>query len=137
MQPTPNRRTVLLEGYTVDEILALPSEVLEDFVFTGESVVFRVGSAEVLGEFRRGQGRLVLELAQIEGGGEGVLPSIGALARRYALGEGLHEIEWIVHAVSCARPNAKLRQMLQRRGFVIRHVPGSGDAYHRVEAVRR
>jgi len=133
----PERRTVLLEGYTVDEILAVPPADLDAFVFTGESVVFRAGSAELLAEFRRTQSRLILELAHVDGGGEGVLPTLGALAHRYAVREGLAEVEWIVHAVACAKPNLKLRRMLERRGFVVSDVPGVGEAYHAVEAVDR
>lgn len=36
--------------------------------------------------------------------------SHGSLARRFADARGLDSIEWIVHAVSCAKPNLKLPQ---------------------------
>ncbi len=132
-----SRRTVLLEGFTADEILAVPAGDLDALVFVGEPVVFRVGSAEVLGEFRCRDARLILELAHIDGGGEGVLPTLGSLAQRYAAREGLDQIEWIVHAVTCAAPNPRLKHMLERRGFTVAALPGVGDAYHAIESVHR
>jgi len=39
-------------------------------------------------------------------------------------------IEGIVHAVSCAKPNLKLRRVLERRGFVVEKIDGVGEAYH-------
>jgi len=38
-----------------------------------------------------------------------------------------------VHAVSCAKPNLKLRRVLDRRGFVVREIPGFGEAYHFID----
>jgi lysophospholipase L1-like esterase len=134
--PRPPRQ-VRIEGYTPVEILALPDEQVEAFVFTGEPLVIKVGSAELLGEFRLRTDALVVELAQIEGGGEGVLPTLTALAARYAAQRGLAEVEWIVHAVTCAQPNLKLRQTLERRGFVIEDIPGTGMAYHYRQPIRR
>lgn len=125
----------MLEGYTPEEVLAADPSELAELIFTGEPLVLRAGMAELLGEFRVAGHRLVLELAQIDGGGEGVLPTLGALAQRYAAREGLREIEWVVHAVSCAQPNLKLQRILDRRGFVVEEVPGSGMAYHMVQAV--
>ncbi|HTW59630.1 MAG TPA: hypothetical protein VMD99_15995 [Terriglobales bacterium] len=78
---------------------------------------------------------MTIELAQIEGGGEGVLMSMASLAKRYARLNGLTEMEWIVHAVSCAKPNLKLRRVLERRGFAVKHVEGVGEAYHFLENV--
>ena len=86
--------------------------------------------AEILGQFRVTNDRLVLELAQIDGGGEGVLPTIWNLAERYARLEHLKTVEWIVHAVHCAKPNLRLRDVLKRRGFVVENLPGIGETYH-------
>ena len=36
------RRKVLIEGYSVDEILGLSNEQLDQFVFCGEPIVLRV-----------------------------------------------------------------------------------------------
>ena len=54
-----------------------PEEYLEELAFTGAPLVVRVGSSEVLGQFRIRSGCLVVELAHIEGGGERVLPTSG------------------------------------------------------------
>jgi hypothetical protein len=131
--PRP-RREVLFEGLREDEILNLPNETVEQLVLLGEPIVFRVGSAMLLGSFKLKADRLVVELAQIEGGGDGALPSLASLTRRYATQHGLSGVEWIVHAVSCARPNLKLRRVLERRGFVVEQVAGVGEAYHFIDA---
>jgi hypothetical protein len=103
-------------------------------VLNGEPMVFRAGSATVLGEFRRDKDCLVIELAQIEGGGEGVLVSLWSLVHRYARLQKIETIEWIVHAVTCAKPNLKLRRVLDRRGFTVRDIPGIGQAYYYLES---
>ncbi len=126
-------KPILIEGYTPDEILALPDAQVAAFVFTGGPVVFTAGSATILGEFRLEADRLIVELAQIEGGGEGVLPTLGGLAERYARQHHLARVDWVVHAVHCAQPNLKLRHMLERRGFVVQDVPGIGPAYYYVQ----
>ena len=127
------RREVLFEGLSEQEILNLPSEELENLVLLGEPLVFRAGSAVLLGSFKVARDRLVIELAQIEGGGEGVLVSLASLAKRYARLQKLSGIEWIVHAVTCAKPNLKLRRVLEHRGFTIEEIEGVGEAYHLIE----
>jgi hypothetical protein len=129
------QRSVTIEGYTADEILALPDEQLDTFVFVGEPLLFRAGTATILGEFRIVEDHLVAELAQIDGGGEGVLPALWVLVERFAARRKLSSVEWIVHAVNCARPNPKLRRVLERRGFEVRDIAGTGDAYHLVRKV--
>ncbi len=57
----------------------MPDDELDVLVFCSDPIAFRSGSAEILGRFERGEGRLVMELAHIEGGGEGVLPALYAL----------------------------------------------------------
>lgn len=120
---------LLIEGYTVDEILALPNEQLQAIVLSDEPIVFRAGSANLLGRFRVESRLLVMELAHVDGGGEGALPALASLASRYAQRENLEGIEWRIHAVHCARPNLKLRRVLERRGFAVRDVPGVGECY--------
>jgi hypothetical protein len=121
---------MLFEGFTEEEILGLSAETVEGLIVLGEPLVFRVGSATVLGSFKISSNRLVIELAQIEGGGEGVLVALASLTRRYAALRKLDGTEWIVHAVSCAKPNPKLRTVLERRGFVVEEIAGVGVAYH-------
>lgn len=128
-------REILIEGYSAHDILNFPSEQIEALVLTGEPLIFRAGSAQVLGKFRIEGRRLTVELAQIEGGGEGVLTALWLLAERYAKGQALLEVEWIVHALNCAKPNPKLRPFLERRGFVVREVAGVGQAYHQIHSV--
>jgi hypothetical protein len=131
------RKEILIEGYTTEEILNLPHEEVEALVLTGQPLIFKVGSAQILGEFRVEGKRLVVELAQIDGGGEGVLPTLWLLVERYAKHQGLDEIEWIIHALNCAKPNPKLRPILERRGFVIRDVLGVGQAYYQLHPVAK
>jgi hypothetical protein len=126
---------VKFEGFTEQEILALPKDHVNALILIGQPLVFRAGSATILGSFEQKTNRLVIELAQIEGGGEGVLISLAALVKRYATLNGLTEIEWIVHAVTCAKPNPKLRPILERRGFVVKQIDGVGEAYHIIEWV--
>ncbi|MEM9402378.1 MAG: hypothetical protein AAGA44_07825 [Pseudomonadota bacterium] len=128
-------RNVKFEGLTPDEILDLEVADVDELVFNGEDVVVNIGSAQILGQFSLRDDVMVIELAQIDGGGEGVLPAIGSLASKLAKQREIREIEWQVHAVTCAQPNLKLRQMLVRRGFEIRRVDGVGEVYHQVSAV--
>lgn len=100
-----------IEGYSPDEILALRDDQLDVFVLSARPIVFRAGTAEILGEFKVRGESLVVELAQIDGGGEGVLPTLTSLAQRYAKQRRLKS-EWVVHALNCAEPNLKLRRVL-------------------------
>jgi hypothetical protein len=77
----------------------------------------------------------MIELAQIDGGGEGVLATLWLLAERYARQRRLSFVEWIVHAVACAKPNLKLRALIEKRGFEVRDIVGIGRAYCYVHAV--
>jgi hypothetical protein len=124
MRSGPGLHTVKIEGLTPQEILALPQEQLDALVLTGKPLVFQAGTATILGEFKQSASGLKVELAQIDGGGEGVLPTLWVLTERYAKQRGLSQVEWIVHAVNCARPNPKLRRVLQRKGFKIQSVGG-------------
>ena len=63
-------REILFEGFSRNEILRVPPEQIEQLVLTGEPIVFAAGTARILGEFRLRNNRLVVTLAQIEGGGE-------------------------------------------------------------------
>jgi hypothetical protein len=123
-------KQVNIEGYTSEEILALPDQMMEAFVFCDEPFAFRIGSAEILGEFRLSSDSLVVELAHIDGGGEGVLLSLWILAERYAKKRKRKQVEWIIHALTCAKPNLKLRRLLETKGFEIKRVKGDIEAYY-------
>jgi len=122
-------KEILIEGYTPEEILAVPDDQLDALVLCDEPIVFRAGTAQILGEFRVVNDSLEIELAQIEGGGEGVLPTLWTLADRYARRRELKRVEWIVHALNCAKPNPKLRRVLERKGFSIARVRGDVEAF--------
>lgn len=123
-------REIKFEGYSAEEILEMPVEEINEFILIGEPLVLLIGSAKILGEFRVNGETLVVELAQIEGGGEGVLQSLWQLTEQYAAKNKLKQVEWIVHAINCAKPNLKLKRVLEKRGFNIESINGIGDAYH-------
>lgn len=122
-------REILFEGLTPEAILELPAQEIEQLVLAGEPLVFTAGSARILGEFRRFNDRLNVTLAQIEGGGEGVLPALTILIEKFARSQSLTAVEWIVHAVHCAKPNLKLKRVLERKGFVVKEVHGATAYY--------
>ena len=128
-------REINIEGYSPEEILGLPDEQLDALVLSGEPLVFRAGSAEILGKFKIRGESLIVELAQIDGGGEGVLPTLTSLTHRYAKQRGLKRVEWIVHALNCAEPNLKLRRVMERRGFQVTDVEDVGKAYYQVHEI--
>jgi hypothetical protein len=123
-------REILFEGLTPEAILERPAQEIEQLVLTGEPIIFTAGSARILGEFRRSSDRLNVTLAQIEGGGEGVLPALTILIEKFARSQSLTAVEWIVHAVHCAKPNLKLKRVLERKGFVVKKVDGTTAYYH-------
>ena len=67
---------IRIEGYTPGQLLDLPVNELDELVFIGRPLVVRVGSADVLAECQRRGNRLVVDLAHIDGGGEGALPTL-------------------------------------------------------------
>jgi hypothetical protein len=122
-------RQVTIEGYTADELLGLLQENVDSLILCGNPIAFRVGTAEILGQFKIEDQTLVVELAHIDGGGEGVLPTLWALVERYAKTKHLPAVKWIVHAVHCAKPNLKLRRLLELKGFTIQRISGGAEAY--------
>lgn len=120
---------IYIDGMSPQEIIDLSDEHLAALIAVGP-IVFRAGSADVLGQVKLGTDTLIIELAQIDGGGEGVLLSLSLVAEAFARQRGIGAIEWIVHAVNCAAPNLKLRRVLEKRGFVVRNLSGIGAAYH-------
>ena len=123
------RASILIDGLTLDEVLALPRGDIDELVFVGEPIVVRVGTSELLGQFEVVGSTLRVELAQVEGGGEGVLLSLWLLARRFARQRRLEAVEWVVHAVACRVPNRKLQRVLERRGFQVVDQAGVGLVY--------
>ena len=70
---------VLIEGMTPEALLSLPKEEFDPLILSGEVVTFRVGTAEIVGQFSCDGTRLRIELGHIDGGGEGVLPTIASI----------------------------------------------------------
>jgi hypothetical protein len=118
-----------IEGYTLEEILKLPSEEVDAFLSCGGPIVFQAGSATILGQVRAESGVLVVEIAHVDGGGEGVLLALWTLARAHARRRNLERVEWIVHATRCANPNPVLQRVLERKGFMIRELPKIGRVF--------
>jgi hypothetical protein len=126
---------VLIEGVSARQLFELPDAELDVLLLTKEPIVFALGSARVLGRARLEARRLVVELGHIDGGGEGVLRALWLLARAYARRRGIGQVEWLVHAVTCTRPNLKLRRVLETRGFTVQEVVGVGAVYRFVDAI--
>lgn len=124
---------ILIEGMSARDLLALPAGELDALLLRPERIVFSVGTAEVLGTFRVRERLLTIEFGHIDGGGEGVLQALRSMAHCYARDRRLTRIEWLVHAVSCPRPNPKLRRVLEKRGFSVQEVPAVGSVYRLVE----
>ncbi len=122
-------KSLNIEGESLQEILAWPEHYFDELVLIDEPVVLNIGTAEVLGQFAVKDNVLVVELAQIDGGGEGVLPAISRIAKRVAKIKSIKTIDCVVHAINCAEPNLKLRTYLVKTGFEIKNVQGKGDAY--------
>jgi hypothetical protein len=126
---------VTIEGQTPDELFALPADELDQLIFIGRPIIVRVGSAAVLAECHRRGADLVLDLAQIDGGGEGVLPTLAHVVERFARSRGFERVEWLVRATNCAHPNEKLRRVLVGRGFRVGRHPEFGECYCKVTIV--
>ena len=118
------RSSITVEGFTADEIVALAQGELHTLFFSDEPLTFRVGTAVVLGQFRVDGGRVIVELAHIDGGGEGILPFLASIAERCAQALKASSVEWIVYALTCAQPNSALRSLLERRGFTPGEIKG-------------
>ena len=84
----------------------------------GEPITFRMGGATVLAEFNRMESELSVNLAHVDGGGEGVLVSFWKAVTKYAAARDYRTIQWNVHALTCANPNPRLQNFLCANGFM-------------------
>lgn len=121
---------ILFEGLTGVQLLSLSDSELSSLVLTDSPVVFQAGAEEVLGQIAASEGRLIVEFAKIEAGGEGVIPAMWRLAGQLALRLGVSEVEWLVHAISGKEPNLELQRVLESRGFEVREVADKGQIYY-------
>ena len=111
------RTPVEIEGVTLGQLRAMPAAEQDELLAFGRPVSFDMGSATILAEFNREGGELIVNLAHVDGGGEGVLGLLWKLVQNYAAGRDYASIRWNVHALTCANPNARLQQFLRRSGF--------------------
>lgn len=125
-------KNIAIEGESLKEILKWTEEEFDALVLIDTPIVFNIGSAEVLGQFAIKENRLIVELAQIDGGGEGVLLAISKISKYIARLKNIEEIHCIVHAINCAKPNLKLRSHLEKTGFTIQNIPNKGEAYFKI-----
>ncbi len=122
-----------IEGIPLKTLKALPRADLDALLAFGRPITFRIGSASILVEFNSSGDELSVNLAHIDGGGEGVLLAVWKAVEAYAADRGYASLQWHVHALTCARPNPRLQQFLRRRGFAeIDH-----DVYGRVFALKQ
>jgi hypothetical protein len=128
---------ITIEGHSIDELLALPADELDVLVLAGRPVIVRIGTAKVLAEVWRSGDALIADLAHVDGGGEGALPTLAAFLERYARSRGCAEVRWAVRATNCARPNDRLRQVLVRRGFRITADAELGECFYKVTRIQR
>ncbi|MFV1884054.1 MAG: hypothetical protein ACMZ7B_06185 [Balneola sp.] len=123
---------IKIEGELVDEILKWSESEFDQLVLINKPIVINIGSGEVLGQFTvMDENTLVIELAQIDGGGEGIIPVINKIAKHISKLKKLDSMEYIVHAINCAKPNLKLRALLEKAGFSIKEVYGKGEVYYK------
>lgn len=106
-----------VEGISLAELKALPAEELDTLMAFGKPISFHIGSANVLAEFNRGDTELSVNLAHIDGGGEGVLLRLWKAVEDYARSRNYRSVQWNVHALTCPKPNPRLQAFLREHGF--------------------
>lgn len=126
-----------IEGLTPAALLALPIEELDALLAFGRPITFRIGSATILAEFNRDDDCLIVNLAHIDGGGEGVLVSLWKLVSAFAKDRGYRRVLWNVHALTCANPNPRLQEFLRDHGFTETESERHGRVLSRLESIRR
>ena len=130
------RRKIRIAGLDTQELLQWSqSSAFQGIIFTGEPVIFSVGTSEILGVFSRSKDWIKVVLSHIEGGGEGVLLVLMNAIRNFAKTEAITEIRWVVHAVDCPKPNPKLPRILELKGFHIIDDPIDGKVYQKREMI--
>lgn len=90
----------------------------------------------MLAEFNQDDDCLTVNLAHIDGGGEGVLVSLWKLVTAFAKERGYRRVLWNVHALTCANPNPRLQRFLGERGFVETHSERHGRVLSRLEPIQ-
>ena len=120
-------KKILIEGMDPDELISM--EDLEDYAVADRPIVISIGAAEILVEFQIKDHVLFVQIAVVENGGEGVLPTLIKVIERAAVLRKYSAIEWTVLARNCSTPNPKLMRVLERLGFKICET-ASGSEYY-------
>ncbi|MFT3997939.1 MAG: hypothetical protein QM667_11080 [Asticcacaulis sp.] len=107
-----------IEGVPLKALKALSKAEQDALLAFGRPLTFRIGSANILAEFNRSDCELIVNLAHIDGGGEGVLVLLWKALQNYAADRGYLSVQWHVHALTCTHPNPRLQQFLRHQGFV-------------------
>jgi hypothetical protein len=110
-------RIVQVEGLSLDALKAMAPNDLDELLAFGRPITFQMGTATILAEFNKIDDDLCVNLAHIDGGGEGVLVSLRKLIINYAKERNYLGIVWNVHALTCAHPNPRLQRFLRAQGF--------------------
>ena len=122
-----------IEGLSLDALKALDPSDLDGLLAFGRPITFRMGTATILAGFDRIDEDLCVNLAHIDGGGEGVLLSLWKLIALYARERNYPCICWNAHALTCASPNPRLQRFLRAQGFE----ETSDEKHGRVLALRQ
>ncbi|WP_369994417.1 hypothetical protein [Winogradskyella sp.] len=126
-----------IEGYTTKELENLvETNDFETLIFSNTPVVINAGSAEILAQFHKENNELHIDLAHIDGGGEGVLISINSLARKYAIKKNYIAINWYVNATNCANPNPKLQRILKLKNYKVKSFKSKGSVFYKKDELR-
>lgn len=118
-----------IEGFTVAELVAL-----DDFhalVLVGAPILFKVGEAELLGQFSLENTTLIAELGVAEGGGDGTLLTLIDAIKQSARRQALTAIDWRIYAVDCPSPNPKLIRVLEGYCFQREQIESGAIVYRR------
>ncbi|WP_245442565.1 hypothetical protein [Mesorhizobium hawassense] len=120
-----------IEGVSLEALRMLSHPDQDALLSFARPVSFTMGSATVLAEFNKDGSELIVNLAHIDGGGEGVLLILWKAVRGYATERGYRSIRWNVHALTCARPNPRLQRLLRTHGFDEVDDPSYGPIFSR------
>lgn len=118
---------LLIDGLPAETLVSLPE--LEDLVVVDRPIVFSIGKAQLLAQFSRKDHVLLVEIAVVERGGEGVLSTLIETIETAAKTRHCNAIEWTVLARNCQVPNPKLMRVLETLGFEVRQTDTGSEFY--------
>jgi hypothetical protein len=108
---------IRIEGLSLAELRSMAPEDQDILVPFGRALAFHIGTATILAEFLERDGGLVVNLAHIDGGGEGVLLPLWKTILGWARQRGRPFVRWNVFAATCAEPNPRLLAFLKSHEF--------------------